>query len=147
MPVEFYEGAIRLIDELNTGGIEVSHSFQTNGTLINPAWCDFIKKNQVRIGVSVDGPAFLHDAHRKTRKGKGTHDRVMAGIRCLQERGIEFHVISVLTQEALDHPEEIFRFYVENGIQRVGFNIEEIEGVNTSSTLDVLSRLSGFGRS
>jgi uncharacterized protein len=136
MPVEFYEGALRLIAELNRGGIEVSHSFQTNGTLITPAWCDFIKKHQVRIGVSVDGPAFLHDAHRKTRKGKGTHDRVMAGIRCLQEHGIEFHTISVLTREALDYPRELFEFFVENGIQRIGFNIEEIEGVNGSSTLD-----------
>jgi uncharacterized protein len=135
MPIEFYEGAVRLIEELNRGGLEVSHSFQTNGTLITPAWCDFIKKNEVRIGVSVDGPAFLHDAHRKTRKGKGTHDRVMAGIRCLQENGIDFHVISVLTKEALDYPDQIFDFYVENGIQRIGFNIEEIEGVNNSSTL------------
>jgi uncharacterized protein len=136
MPIEFYENAIRLIDRLNTAGIEVSHSFQTNGTLLNPSWCDFIKRHHVRVGVSVDGPAFLHDAHRKTRKGQGTHERVMAGIHCFQEQGVEFHVISVLTQEALGHPEEMFRFYVENGIRRVGFNIEEIEGVNTASTLE-----------
>jgi uncharacterized protein len=136
MPIEFYEKAVKLIAELNTKGLDVSHSFQTNGTLISPAWCDFIARNHVRIGVSVDGPAFLHDAHRKTRSGKGTHEQVMQGIRCLQEHGIEFYVISVLTREALNHPEEIFQFYIENKIERIGFNIEEIEGVNTESTLD-----------
>jgi uncharacterized protein len=59
----------------------------------------------------------------------------MQGIRCLQDHGIDFHIISVLTWAALDHPEELFRFYVENKIRRVGFNIEEIEAANGSSTL------------
>lgn len=136
VPIGFYEEALALIDELNTAGLDLSHSFQTNATLVTPEWCDFIKRHHVRIGVSVDGPAFLHDSRRKTRSGKGTHEKVMEGIRCLQDHGIEFHVISVLTRPALDCPDEIFQFYMENNFQRVGFNIEEIEGVNAASSLD-----------
>src|SRR6185295_17417584 len=135
MPVSFYREAFALIDELNSEGLDVSHSFQTNGTLIDPSWCELIARHHVRLGVSVDGPAFLHDARRKTRGGQGTHERVMRGIRCLQEHGIDFHVISVLTREALDYPDALFQFFVENGIRRVGFNIEEIEGVNAASSL------------
>jgi uncharacterized protein len=135
LPIGFYEDAFALIRELNVSGLDVSHSFQTNGTLITPAWCDFILRNHVRIGVSVDGPAFLHDARRKTRRGEGTHQRVMQGIRHLQDHAVDFHVISVLTEAALDHPEEIFQFYVANKIRQVGFNMEEIEGVNGSSSL------------
>lgn len=135
LPIGFYEDAFALIREHNVAGIEVSHSFQTNGTLITPAWCDFLDRERVRIGVSVDGPAFLNDARRKTRHGEGTHERVMRGIRCLQDHGIDFHVISVLTEASLDHADDLFRFYVENGITRVGFNIEEIEGINSASTL------------
>jgi uncharacterized protein len=59
----------------------------------------------------------------------------MQGISCLQHDGIDFHVISVLTMDALEYPDELFGFYVRNGIRRVGFNIEEIEGVNRSSTV------------
>lgn len=136
LPVGFYRDTFALIDELNTAGLDVSHSFQTNGTLIDASWCDLISHHHVRIGVSVDGPAFLHDARRKTRTGQGTHERVMRGIRCLQDHEIDFHVISVLTQEALDHPDALFRFYVDNDIRRVGFNIEEVEGINVSSSLD-----------
>lgn len=136
LPVGFYRDAFALADELNTAGLDLSHSFQTNGTLIDESWCDLIARHHVRIGVSVDGPAFLHDARRKTRNGQGTHERVMRGIRCLQDHGIDFHVISVLTREALDYPDELFRFYVDSGIHRVGFNIEEVEGVNASSSLD-----------
>jgi len=136
MPVAFYEAALRLIRQANVHRLRIDHSFQTNGTLLNPEWCEFIARHRVRVGVSVDGPAFLHDARRKTRSGKGTHDRVMRGIHLLQERAIEFHVITVLTRAALDHPDELFRFYVESGIRRVGFNIEEVEGVNLTSSLD-----------
>jgi uncharacterized protein len=136
LPLGFYRDAFALADELNATGLDLSHSFQTNGTLIDASWCELITRHRVRIGVSVDGPAAFHDAHRKTRTGQGTHDRVMRGIHCLQEHGVEFHVISVLTRESLDHPDDLFRFYVENGIRRVGFNIEEIEGINTSSSLE-----------
>ncbi|MFP3940252.1 MAG: cyclophane-forming radical SAM/SPASM peptide maturase GrrM/OscB [Thermoanaerobaculia bacterium] len=133
--IDFYEEAIALIEELDTRGLDVHHSFQTNATLVTPAWCDFFKRHRVRLGVSVDGPAFLHDAHRKTRAGGGTHARAMAGVRCLQDHGVSFHVISVLTSAALDHPDELFRFYVDHGIRRVGFNFEEVEGINASSSL------------
>jgi uncharacterized protein len=133
--IGFYEEAIALLGELDTRGLEIHHSFQTNGTLITPAWCELFQRHRVRLGVSIDGPAFLHDAHRKTRGGTGTHERVMAGVRCLQDHGVPFHVITVLTSASLDHPDELFRFYVENGIRRVGFNIEEVEGVNAASSL------------
>ena len=135
LPVAFYERAIALIAELNTSRLTINHSFQTNGTLITPAWCEFVTRHHVGVGVSVDGPAFLHDARRKTRAGKGTHARVMKGIQCLQAHGIDFHVISVLTRESLNHADELFQFYVENGLRRVGFNVEEIEGVNLVSSL------------
>ena len=59
-------------------------------------------------GVSVDGPAFLHDRQRVTRRGRGTHGRVMEGIGRLRRHGIPFHVITVLTREALDYPDELY---------------------------------------
>jgi uncharacterized protein len=148
VPIEYYEQAFATVcDVIGSAGIRVDHALQTNATLVNARWCDFLKRRDVRVGVSVDGPAFLHDMHRKTRGGKGTHARVMQGIRCLQEHGVDFHVISVLTIDALDYPDELFAFYVDNGIRRVGFNIEEIEGVNKSSTLSPAAaemKLRGF---
>ena len=59
----------------------------------------------------------------------------MRAVRLLQDQGVGFHVITVLTERALDHPERLFDFYVQNEIREVGFNVEEIEGVNTKSSL------------
>lgn len=139
MPVKFYEEAFDKIEqlniELNAEPLKIRHGIQTNGTLINDAWCDLFKHYDVSVGVSLDGPAFLHDAHRITRKGVGTHSGVMRGVKLLQKNGIGFHVIAVLTRKSLDYPDEIFDFFVENGIQNVGFNIDEEEGTNDISSL------------
>jgi uncharacterized protein len=134
-PLSFYEAAFQKIRDLNVMNCDISHCIQTNGMLITQEWCNFIKQHSVNIGISIDGPAFLHDAHRKTRNGKGTHHKVMHGISLLQRNHIEFHVITVLTQQSLDFPDEIFQFLVDTGITRVGFNIEELEGANTTSSL------------
>jgi len=122
----------------------ICHSIQTNGTLINDGWCEFIKNHDIRIGLSIDGPELVHDAHRKDRRGQGTHARVMEGVRCLRKHGIDFHVIAVVTERSLDYPDEVFNFFLENGMHQIGFNIEEIEGTNASSTL---SQNSGEQRS
>jgi uncharacterized protein len=135
LPIAFYRDALALIAKYDTRSVDVSHSFQTNGTLITPEWCNFIREHSLRIGVSVDGPAFLHDRHRKTRAGGDTWSRVIRGIATLREHEIPFHVITVLTADSLDHADEIFEFYVEHGIRQIGFNVEEIEGINRSSSL------------
>lgn len=135
LPPAFYAEALALLERHNAANIPVEHSFQTNATLIDDAWADFILTHNLRIGVSVDGPAFLHDRFRKTRGGEGTLDRVLEGMQRLRERGIPFHAISVLTRHSLDYPDELFDFYQSQGITRVGFNIEEIEGPNTTSSL------------
>ncbi len=146
LPTSYYQRAIEIVAAHNPGGLQVRHSFQTNGVLIDDGWCDFFKAHHVNVGVSVDGPAFIHDRNRKTRKGAATHQRVMAGIRKLQSNSVPFHVISVLTGESLDYADELYDFYVENEIREVAFNIEEIEGPHAASTLDAAGVESRFRR-
>jgi len=142
MPIKFYAEAIQIIEQLcgeHLGSAcSITHSFQTNATLLTGEWCRFIQQEQIQIGVSLDGPAFLHDAHRKTRTGIGSHASTLRGIRQLEAQQIPFHVITVLTHDSLDYPDEIFNFFCANNICRIGFNIDELEGVHqTSSFLKV----------
>ena len=97
LPIEFYRDAFRTIDALKPAELPVAHSFQTNGTLIDEAWCDFFAEEHVNVGVSIDGPKRLHDRNRLTRSGRGTFDKTIAGIRLLRRHGVPFHVISVLS--------------------------------------------------
>jgi uncharacterized protein len=134
LPIGFYRDAFQTIDALKPAGVSVRHSFQTNGTLIDDAWCDFMIETEIGIGVSIDGPKRLHDRNRLTRSGQGTFDRTIAGIRRLRRRGVPFHVISVLSSLSMKSPAEMFDFYVSEGIEEVCFNVEESEGSHVSST-------------
>ena len=46
LPIDFYRRAFRLIDGLKPPDLTVTHSFQTNGTLIDDAWCEFFAEEQ-----------------------------------------------------------------------------------------------------
>ena len=145
VPVEWYEGATELLRRHGSAW-RVVQSFQTNATLVSAEWCEYFLRHEIDVGVSVDGPAFLHDRHRRTRGGGGTLDRVLRGIRTLNERGVPFNVITVLTDEALDYPDELFDFYRAHNIRSVGFNPEEVEGPNTSSSLQAEGTVPRFRR-
>lgn len=135
LPVSFYETADELLRRHNTAELPILQSFQTNATLIDADWCSFLRRRNLHLGVSVDGPDFLHDRHRRTRQGRGTLDRVLRGIHLLHEHEVPFEVITVLTADSLDYPDELFDFYLTHGIRSVGFNVEEIEGPHTISSL------------
>jgi uncharacterized protein len=134
LPIAFYRRAFALIDGLKPTGLSVTHSFQTNGTLIDEAWCDFITEANIGVGVSIDGPRQFHDRNRVTRSGRGTFDKTVAGVRRLRRHDLPFHVISVLTSESLAAPHEMFDFYLAEGIEHVCFNVEESEGDHRSQS-------------
>jgi uncharacterized protein len=134
LPIDFYRDAFRMIDRLKPADVVVAHSFQTNGTLIDEAWCVFFADERVGVGVSIDGPMHFHDRHRLTRAGRGTFDRTIAGIRLLRRHQVPFHVISVLSAASMAAPHEMFDFYLEEGIERVCFNVEESEGDHVSES-------------
>ncbi len=135
LPAAFYRRAFDLAERHLPRGVPFTHSFQTNGTLIDADFCELIREFNVRVGVSVDGPAFLNDRYRKTRRGTGTLSDVLAGIEVLRKFTVPFHVITVLTRESLDYPDELCEFYRAEGIEHIGLNIEEIEGPHTRSSL------------
>lgn len=138
LPISFYENAFAIIKDV-LGDIKPNHVFQTNAILINDSWCEFFKLHNVRIGISFDGPAHIHDRSRVDIKGRGTFDKVMKGVKCLQKHSIPFAVIAVVTNYALDYPDEIFDFFVSNGIYDFGFNFEESSLINSSTSINISS--------
>jgi uncharacterized protein len=135
VPPGFYEQAFRTIATLCPSSVRIKHSMQTNGMLLSTEWCDLFKRWQVGVGVSIDGPRRFNDAYRLTRTGRSTFDRTLGGIRLLRHEGVPFHVISVLSQAAMDAPQEFLDFYVAEGIEDVCFNVEESEGAHVSELL------------
>jgi uncharacterized protein len=135
LPPNYYRARIPAFVPLADDGIKVEQSLQTNGILIDDAFCDLFQEFNIAIGVSVDGPAFIHDRERLSRSGGPTHALTDVGMRKLRDRGISFNAICVLTDFSLQHPDGIYDYFRDAGVRAVGFNIEEIEGSNTRSSI------------
>jgi uncharacterized protein len=110
MGVGFYRRAIELQEKYRRPGMTFENTMQTNGTLLNDEWCEFFRENDFLIGISIDGPRELHDAHRVDRRGRPTFDRVMMGLRLLQKHGIEYNVLVTVNRVNANHPLNVYRF-------------------------------------
>lgn len=134
-PIDYYKEAVRLVKKYNTSGIQVFYVIQTNGTLINQDWCEFFAENEIKIGVSIDGPKFANDAHRKTRAGKGVFERVVQGIELLRSNSIEFHCIAVVSDPATINGTAFYDFFEKLGCTSLAINFQESEGANRVNSL------------
>lgn len=147
LPRSWYQEAFTAASEAAPRSWRRHHAFQTNGMLIDDAWCAFFAEHEARVGVSLDGPQALHDLHRKRRDGGGSHEAAMRGVAALRRNKLPFHAICVISEATLAHPDELIDFFAQAGVSDVGFNIEEIEGIHTGSTLarhDARSRFRAF---
>ena len=131
VPIDFYREALAIQQRLCPPEIRITNSLQTNATLLNGDWCEFLKREQFSVGVSLDGPEHCHDRNRVTRSGKGTFALVCRGIEHLHRAAIPFHVITVLNEYSLGFPRELWDCYRMLGINRIHFLIEELQGVHT----------------
>ena len=117
----FFENAVELQKKHGRSGQTVSNAIQTNGVLLNGAWAEFLREYKFLVGLSIDGPAELHDIYRRTKNGKPSFGLVHSKIDLLREHGIPFNVEVVLNDVTVEHPETLFRFCLDNGIEFVQF--------------------------
>lgn len=137
MGAEYYRKCLEDLARMcKERAITITPGIQTNCMLIDQSWIDLFKEYNLQIGVSIDGPAFLHDQKRLQRNGQGTHTMVERGIDLLRKAGIDFSVISVITEASLEHADEMFHYMrkicTKSGL---GFNIDENEGIHVNSSI------------
>jgi uncharacterized protein len=118
---EFYRKAVWLQQRFKLPQQRVINSLQTNGTLLDEGWLDFFDQADFSIGLSLDGPAQLHDKNRVLANGHGSFEKVMRGARLLKERNREFGVLAVVNEDTIRlGAKEFFRFFVDNGLKKFG---------------------------
>ena len=112
--VSYFKKIIELQQRHAKGKI-ISNSMQTNGTLLNEEWGQFLKEYNFLIGLSIDGPPKLHDAYRVDKKGLPTYEKVIKGLRVLQKYKIEFNTITVVNSINSKKPLEVYNFLKKIG--------------------------------
>lgn len=110
MGEEFYREVVRVQECYARPGAVISNSVQTNGTLITPTLAEFFARRHFLTGVSVDGPAEIHDRQRCNCAGKGSHADVIRGIDCLRDAGAEFNILTLVSQANIGEPEALYDY-------------------------------------
>jgi uncharacterized protein len=117
----FFRQVVELQARYLPAGWSCLNNLQTNGTLLDEAWCAFLAEHHFSVGISIDGPARLHDALRSDRRGRPTHHRVMRGLSLLRAVGIEPDVLCTLNALTAEYPLEVYRFFLDEGMRWIQF--------------------------
>ena len=111
MGPDFFERSVKLVERYRNPRQRVCYSLQTNGILLNNEWCAFFKANDFLIGLSLDGPAQMHDAYRVDQGGKGTFDRVIGSWNLLKQFRVDTNILCTINAANASHPLEVYRFF------------------------------------
>jgi uncharacterized protein len=119
--LDYFRTITRLQRAHGSPGRRITNGIQTNGTLLDEAWCRFLAEEGFAVGLSLDGPQELHDRYRVTRNGEPTFERAVRGYRLLQEHGIPCEILCVVSDGNVRHPREVYRYFKELGVSHVTF--------------------------
>lgn len=109
--VDFYRDAVAFAKRYRRPGQRVRHGLQTNATLIDDEWAAFFAENDFLVGVSIDGPARLHDTYRVNRAGRATHAQVIRGYEILRRHGVRTNILCTVNSANQDHGLEVYRYF------------------------------------
>ena len=110
MGLDFFRRSIELEATWARPGQRILNTIQTNGTLLDDEWGAFLKEHEFLVGISVDGPAEMHDAYRVTKGGKPTFDRVMRGLDVLRRHQVDWNVLTTIHAVNGDHGRRVYTF-------------------------------------
>ena len=121
MGLDFFRNVIKIQADLIGPGQSIENSLQTNGLLIDNDWAEFLHDSQFLVGLSLDGPAKIHDRYRVHANGKGSFDQVMQTVDRLARNKVDFNILTLLTNANVNRAEELYRFLRTRGFSHLQF--------------------------
>jgi uncharacterized protein len=118
--LDFFRRAVSLQDEYGRG-TRITNSLQTNGLLLDAEWCEFLSDRGFLVGISLDGPAAIHNRYRVTRGGHPTFDAVIKALRMLQAYEVDYNVLCCVTAQSAARQLDIYRFFKSIGVRHIQF--------------------------
>ena len=110
--LDFFRKIVQL-QQKYAGSKRIKNDLQTNGLVIDDAWCEFLKEHHFLVGLSIDGPKHLHDLFRVGKGGAPSFDQVYRAARLLQKYDVSFNTMTVINAVNAQYPDEVYRFLTE----------------------------------
>jgi len=119
--VDYFRRIVAIDRRLCPPGRTIANGLQTNGTLLDGEWGRFLAEEGFSVGLSLDGPQYLHDRYRLTRGGKSAFAGTMRGYEILRQSGVPTDILCVVGAHNVRHPAEVYGFFREIGAAYVTF--------------------------
>lgn len=120
--LDFFKRVVEIENKYCPPHVRCENDLQTNGTLLDDAWCEFLHDQNFLVGLSVDGPKNLHDGYRRDASGQGSFDRVLRAAKLLRKNKVNFATLSCVNYLTAQHPLEVYRFLRDEiGSKRMQF--------------------------
>lgn len=115
-------------------GMQAFFVLKTNGTILNQNIIDFMRLNCIKVIVSIDGTSSVHDKHRRTTFGKGTHGIVCSNLQTLLKNQISCVASVTVHPDSSQSVLENVRYLNELGVEQI--DIGPAYGTVTWSDID-----------
>lgn len=102
-------------------GKTITNAFQTNGVLLDDAWCEFFINNDFLVGLSIDGPRQMHDKYRVDKGDKPTFEHVLRGAEYLRKHAVQFNTLTAVHRQNSYKPLELYNFLKSIGSRFLQF--------------------------
>jgi len=118
---EFFRKAVALQKQYALPDQTLSNALQTNGTLLDDEWCEFLAEHNFLVGLSLDGPPQWHDCYRRDHAGQTSFHRAWAGLELLRKHRVEFNVLVTLNGANAPHGGDLYRYFVNRDVRYLQF--------------------------
>ncbi len=119
--LDWFRRVVELQRAHRSAAKRIANSIQTNGILLDDDWCRFFAEENFAVGLSLDGPAELHDAFRLSKDRRATHRQALRGYRLLRRHKVPVDILCVVHAQNVRRALEVYRFFKEIGAQYISF--------------------------
>jgi uncharacterized protein len=99
----------------------IQNGIQTNGTLLDEEWCNFLATENFMVGISIDGPQEMHDRYRVTKNQKPTFEQTLDGYKLLQKHQVLCEILCVVNAYNVRYPSEVYHFFKQLHTKFISF--------------------------
>lgn len=117
----FFRRFVERARELKPPTVAVAFSIQTNGTLLDEDWAEFLRAEDFLVGVSLDGFPELHNLNRLDAAGRATWNRILRNLELLKKRKVRVNALCVVTAQCARSPQKAYQSLKKLGFDYIQF--------------------------
>lgn len=103
---------------------KINYAMVSNGILLTEQIADFIKENNISLGISIDGPKEITDSNRVFKgSDSSVYDSVLSKIQMLKRKKVNFGLSITVAPVFLEREEEFLEWLLALDVHNISYNL------------------------